>query len=116
MLSRTFNQIQQSPWARLVWAGVAVLALIQVVAFYRLCTGQVARAQARETMAVDQRNALTDCLDYMHKSTISICARQASDSRGADGGSGALANRDMPRLRPSQAVMSSVVPVSHVFH
>lgn len=119
MLSRAVNQIQQSPWARLVWAGVAVLALLQVVAFYRLCTGQVARAQARETMAVEQRNALTDCLDHLHKSTISSCARQAAGVRAADSAdfdSGSLANRDLPQLRPTQAAMSSVVPVSYVFH
>lgn len=58
MSSRTVNQIPQSPWARLVWAGIAVLALVQVVAFYRLCTSQVARAHARETMLMEQRNAL----------------------------------------------------------
>ena len=116
MLSRTVNQIQQSPWARLVWAGVAVLALLQVVAFYRLCTGQVARAQAREMMAVEQRNALTDCLDYLHKSTISSCARQAAGIRSADFDSGSLANRDLPQVRPTQAAMSSVVPVSYAFH
>lgn len=116
MLSRTVNQIQQSPWARLVWAGVAVLALLQVVAFYRLCTGQVARAQARETMAVEQRNALTDCLDYLNKSTISSCARRAAGVRSADFDSGSLANRDLPPLRPTPAGMGSVVPVSYVFH
>jgi hypothetical protein len=115
MLSRTLNQINQSPWAKLVWAGVGVLALIQVVAFYQLCTSQVARAHARESMAVEQRNALTDCLDYMHNSTISSCARQ-SGTRGQDVDSGSLASRDMPRVRSSQALMSSVVPVSYVFH
>lgn len=115
MLSRTFNQVNQSPWAKLVWAGVAVLALIQVVAFYRLCTTQVARAHARESMAVEQRNALTDCLDYMHKSTISSCARRSAGNRN-DSDSGSLANRDLPRARSSQAVLSSVVPVSYVFN
>lgn len=114
MLSRTLNQIDQSPWGKLVWAGVAVLALVQVVAFYRLCTSQVARAQARETVAVEQRNTLTNCLDYTHKSTISSCARHAGN-RDADAGS--LAARDLPsHLRSSQAVLSSVVPVSYVYH
>lgn len=115
MLSRTMNQIAQSPWARLVWAGIAVLALIQVVAFYQLCTSQVARAHARETVAVEQRNALTDCLDYRQKSTISSCARQSSGARdGLERAS--LESRDLPRIRPSQAVLSSAVPVSYVFH
>ena len=116
MLSRSLNQINQSPWARLVWAGVCVLALLQVVAFYKLCTSQVAHDHARETMAVEQRNALTDCLDYMNSSTISSCVRHAADSRGAADDAGSLAARDMPQVRPSQAVLGSVVPVSYVFH
>ena len=116
MLSRTFNQLAQSPWARLVWAGVAVLALLQVVALYRLCTSQVARAQARETMAVEQRNALADCLDFLHKSTISSCSRKSAAHRGSGFDSGSLANRDLPRARSSQAILTSGVPVSYVFH
>ena len=115
MVSRTVDQIQQSPWARLVWAGVGVVALVQVAVFYQLCTSQVARAQARETIAVEQRNTLTDCLDYRHKSTISSCSRQAGD-RSADRDSGSLANRDLPRARSSQAIISSVVPASYVYH
>jgi hypothetical protein len=114
MLSRTLNQINQSPWGKLVWAGVGVVALVQVVAFYQLCTSQVARAQARETIAVEQRNALTDCLDYGHRSTISSCARKSSARSGDD--SGSLANRDMPRARSNQAILSSVVPVSYVYN
>lgn len=115
MLSRTADQITQSPWARLVWSGVAVLALIQVVAFYRLCTSQVERAQVRETAFVQQRNALTDCLDYMHDSTISSCARHA---RNVDRDSGSLAGRDLPRVQLAnhKVVLSSAVPVSYVFH
>ncbi len=111
MLSRTVDQISQSPWGRLVWAGVAVLALIQLVAFYQLCASQLDRAKARETVAVEQRNALTDCLDYMDGSTISSCSRRAV---GRDSDKGSLASRDLPRI--SQAAMNSVVPVSYVFH
>ncbi|MDB5947567.1 MAG: hypothetical protein JWQ33_2593 [Ramlibacter sp.] len=113
MLSRTVNQVAQSPWARLVWAGVAVLALLQVVAFYRLCTGQVERARARETVALEQRNALTDCLDYLHQSTISSCARQGA--RGSDTDAGSLAARDMPRMRAGTPAVLAAVPVSYVF-
>ena len=115
MLSRTMNQIAQSPWVRLVWAGIAVLALVQVVAFYRLCTEQVQRAHARETAALEQRHGLTDCLDNLHKSTIFSCARQAPRAQDSDATS--LATRDMPRAHISDALMtSSVVPVSDVFH
>ena len=116
MLSRTVNQTTQAPWAKLVWAGVAVLALIQVVAFYRLCTSQVARAQARETMLVEQRNALTDCLEARQRATISSCARQTTSQSGGDPDAGSLAARDLPRARPTQAVFNSAVPVSYVFH
>ena len=114
MLSRTLNQIDQSPWDKLVWAGVCVVALVQVVALYQLCTSQVARAQARETVAVEQRNALTDCLDYGQRSTISSCARQASGRAADDARS--LVNRDMPRARPGQPFMGAMVPVTYVFN
>jgi hypothetical protein len=114
MLSRTFARVAQSPWARLVWATVAVLALVQVVAFYRLCTGQVERARARETVALDQRNALTDCLDSLHRSTISSCTRQgvrANEARAS------LAMREMPQLlTATPALLAGAVPVSYVFH
>lgn len=113
MLSRVVNQIQQSPWARLVWAGVAVLALLQVVAFYRLCASQVERAHTRAAAATQQSNALSDCLDYLNRSTISSCARQAAH-RSGDGGT--LAARDLPRFHASQAILNSAVPVSYVFH
>jgi hypothetical protein len=113
MLSRVVNQIQQSPWARLVWAGVSVLALLQVVAFYRLCAGQVERAHSRAAAATQQSNALSDCLDYLNRSTISSCARQAA---GRDGAGPSLAARDMPRFHVSQAFLNNAVPVSYVFH
>lgn len=100
MLSRTFNQIAQSPWARLVWAGVAVLALIQLAVFYRVCTDQVAKAQAREATFMQQRHAQADCLDYMDGSTVSSCSRRAAGNRGAT----------------SQAMLNGAVPVSYVFH
>ena len=112
MLSPAVNQITQSPWARLVWAGVAVLALVQVVALYRLCTSQVSRAQARETVAVEQRNALTNCLGYTDRSTIASCSRRAAGQRDKDKRS--LASRDLPPT--SRAVMNSAVPVGYVFH
>jgi tellurite resistance protein len=111
-LSRAVNQIPQSPWARLVWLGIAVLALVQVVAFYRVCSGQVQRAHARDTAALQQRNALTDCLDYEHNSTISSCARQARADDGAD----SPAARDMLRYQASKAALNGAVPVSYVFN
>lgn len=115
MMSRTMNQLAQSPWARLVWAGIAVLALLQVVAFYRLCTGQVQRAHARETVALEQRNALTDCLDDLRRSTISSCARQVPGTQESDATS--LATRDLPRAHIINASMTgSASPVSSVFH
>ena len=115
MLSRTLNQVVQSPWARLVWAGIAVLVLVQVIAFYRLCIGQVERARARETVALEQRNMLTDCLDSVHKSTISSCSRQGVRSAAADAGS--LVARDRPQGRfAAQAGFGAAVPVSYVFH
>lgn len=111
MFSRTLNQVVQSPWARLVWAAIAVLVLVQVVAFYRLCTGQVERARAREAIVLEQRNMLTDCLDSVHKSTISSCSRQGV--RSADAGSRMV--RDLPQGRfGAQSAFGGAVPVSYI--
>lgn len=115
MLSRTFIHVAQSTRTRLVWVAVAVLALIQVVVLYQLCTGQVERARARETLALEQRNALTNCLDDLNRSTISSCTRQGA--RANEAGPGSLVLRDMPPRRSSApAVMAGAVPVSYVFH
>lgn len=114
MLSRTFTQVAQSPWARLVWVAVAVLALVQVIALYQLCTGQVERARAREIVALEQRNALTDCLDSLNRSTISSCTRLGARSNEAQ--AGALALRDMPQLRTVAPMMAGPMPVNYVFH
>lgn len=112
MLSRKLNQIAESPWGKLVWAAVAALALIQMAAFYRLCSDQVQRAHARETAALEQSNAVSDCLDYLARSTISSCARQGGGASEA----GSLAARDMPVIKGNHALLGSTVPVSFVFH
>lgn len=112
MLSRTVDQFNQSPWAKLVWAGIAVIALIQLAAFYNLVTGQVDKARARDTVVTNQRNALADCLDYRNNSTIASCARHVLGGNGNDASS--LANRDMPRGSGRQTVSAAAIPVSFV--
>lgn len=113
MLSRTVDRFNQSPWAKLVWAVIAVIALIQLAVFYNLCTSQVDKARARDTGVVNQRNALADCLDYRNNSTIASCARHVLGTEGNDANS--LASRDMPRPRGAQQTLSaSAVPVSFV--
>ena len=110
MLSRTVDRIEQSPWARLVWAVVGALALLQVAVLYQLCVEQVAKAQARESMVMLQRNAQAVCLSYMDGSTIASCARQAA--RAAD-----PAGRDMPVIRANHTgLLNGAVPVTYVFH
>jgi hypothetical protein len=112
MLSRTADQFNQSPWAKLVWAAIAVIALIQLAVFYNLCTTQVDKARARDTVVVNQRNALADCLDYRNNSTIASCARHVL---GGDNEASSLAARDLPRGRVAgQTVSASAVPVSFV--
>lgn len=106
MLSRTVDRFNQSPWATLVWSAIAVIALIQLAVFYNLCTSQVDRARARDTGAVNQRNALADCLDYRNNSTIASCARHGLGADGNDATS--LASRDMPQPRGVQQTVSFV--------
>ena len=109
MSSRTPHPIMQSPWARLVLAALGALMLIQLVAFYRLCVGQVERAQVREAMFLQQRNALTDCLDYRAGSTISSCTQRAT--LAVEGGMDAQPQRGAAPVQ--QAVFRSAVPVGY---
>lgn len=111
MLSRTIEQLNQSPWAKLVWAAVAVIALIQLAAFYGLVTDQVDKARARDMVVTNQRNALADCLDYRNNSTIASCARLVL---GSDGGTSSLASRDMPRGSSAQSMSAAAIPVTFV--
>lgn len=113
MLSRTVDQLNQSPWAKLVWAAIAVIALIQLAAFYNVVTNQVDKAKARDMVVTSQRNALADCLDYRNNSTIASCAQQVLGRSDEDS---SLAARDLPRVNGSekQTVSAATIPVSFV--
>jgi hypothetical protein len=112
MLSRTGDRFNQSPWAKLVWAAIAVIALIQLAVFYNVCISQVDKARVRDSVVMNQRNALADCLDYRNNSTIGSCARHVL---GGDSEANSLAARDLPRGRVAgQTVSASAVRVSFV--
>ena len=61
---------------RLLWIGLAALALAQLVAFWMLCSHQVRQAEVRDTAIAVQQMALSDCLQYIPGSTIASCSNQ----------------------------------------
>ncbi len=50
------------------------LALVQMLAFYMVCSHQVRKQHARQTAAEVERMAQSDCLRYLSNSTIASCA------------------------------------------
>lgn len=71
--------------AKLLAAGLGLVALLQLAAFYALCADQVRKADARDAGVQQQHAALTDCLKSSTQSTIGGChgLQRASYSDGA---------------------------------
>ncbi|MBG9388257.1 hypothetical protein [Caenimonas aquaedulcis] len=66
-----------TPRDMLMWAALGLLAIGQLVAFWMLCSQQVARAQTRDAAAPVQRVAMADCQRAMPRSTFYTCADRA---------------------------------------
>ncbi|MBI2772607.1 MAG: hypothetical protein HYX47_23505 [Burkholderiales bacterium] len=84
-----FDQLHDfadTPRKKLLWSALAVVAAFLLAAFYMVCSQQVQKAQMREAQWTVQRNAVTDCLDFMPKSTVGGCRQHLTAARGTDGG------------------------------
>ena len=82
MLTRIADQIAESPRESLFVATVAVAAAALLVAFYLVCSGQVQRAELRDSTLKTQRLAVANCMDYSHKATLSSCIAQVAGIQG----------------------------------
>ena len=73
-------QLQQN---RLLWIALGALVLVQLVAFWMVCSQQVRQAEVRDTAIAVQQMALSDCLQYIPGSTIASCSNQIEQARAA---------------------------------
>ena len=63
----------------MMWGVLAALVIVQVAAFWMLCTHQVRKAQERDAAIQSQRMAVADCLQYLPGATLATCASGAAD-------------------------------------
>jgi hypothetical protein len=74
LLTNVIDPGTQQPRSRMFWAVLGAVVAVQISAFYLLCSHQVRRAEARQTEAVVQQMAMSDCLQYIPGSTIASCS------------------------------------------
>jgi hypothetical protein len=67
-----------------LWGAVALLAVAQLVAFWRLCETQITKAQVRDGMLHSQRLAIRDCLQNLPGASLSGCVREVAAALGVD--------------------------------
>ena len=115
MLSEIVDPNAASPRSKLFWAVVAALALVQLAAFYMVCSDQVRQGQARETTYRMQRMALTDCLQYAPDSTIGSCNRQARTAQAGGDGLVTADYRPDAQAAGRSAMTSSLVQANFAF-
>ena len=116
MLSRFIDPNARSPYSKLFWAAVGVVALVQLAALYMLCSQQMRNADARASQIQMQRTAVNDCLQYQAQSTIGSCFRQmAADTRERDlyrADDVTTATREAGAIVAVRAPIGAAIPVS----
>ena len=71
----------QLPENRLLWIALGALVLLQLVAFWMVCSHQVRQAEVRDNAMAVHQMALSDCLQYIPGSTIASCSNQIDPSK-----------------------------------
>jgi hypothetical protein len=66
---------------RLLRVALVALVLLQLVAFWMVCSHQVRQAEVRDTAITVQQMALSDCLQYIPRSTIASCSSQIEQTK-----------------------------------
>ncbi|HYF42739.1 MAG TPA: hypothetical protein VEA35_09865 [Ramlibacter sp.] len=83
MTSRLHAQPDALPRDKLLRTGLIVLAVVQMLAFYMLCSHQVRKQHARQTAVEVERMAQSDCLQYLSNSTIASCTSRSQQAQAA---------------------------------
>jgi len=85
---------------RLFWTMLGALVLMQLVAFWMVCSHQVRQAEVRDNAIVVQQMALSDCLQYIPGSTIASCSSQIEQAKAT---------------KPATAAVTGAMPVSYTY-
>lgn len=91
---------------KLLWPVLVTLVVVQLVAFWMLCSHQVRKAEVHNATVQMQRVAVSECLRYVPRATLNSCAHRVDPRSRPDV---LMAGDGAPGAR--RAVMSTVVPV-----
>jgi hypothetical protein len=117
MLSRLLASRADVPSRRMFWGVVGALVLIQLIAFWMLCSHQVRKAQVRDATLQVQRMAISDCLQYIPHATLHGCAARVDPAARDDGNLlvGPQATTVAAGALPG-GVPGNAVPVNFAYH
>jgi hypothetical protein len=85
MLTRLLARTADMPSRTIFWAVVSSLVLVQLAAFWMLCSHQVRKAEVRDATLQVQRMAISDCLQYIPHATLHGCAARVDPAAHDDG-------------------------------
>lgn len=114
---RISDHITESPRESLAFAVVAVFAAGLLIALYMVCSGQVSRAELRDATLKSQRIAVSNCMEYSHKATLTSCIAQVAGVPG-DAGQGGFVRASVVSQVPvaaGQGAIGSMKPVSFAY-
>jgi hypothetical protein len=106
MLSHLIEITPEISREKLLWAVVVALVAGQLLAFWMICSHQVRQAEVRDAALQVERVAISDCLQYIPRATVTSCAsRIAMPDREATGAASI-----------SPARLGSNLPANFAFH
>ena len=82
---------------------LASVVVVQLIAFYMLCSHQMRKAEVRGTAVQVQQMAINDCLQYVPDSTIASCAARVAPLNP----DGSIPKADTPSALSSDAPRGS---------
>ena len=85
---------------RLFWTMLGALVVMQLVAFWMVCSHQVRQAEVRDNAVAVQQMALSDCLQYIPGSTIASCSSQIEQAKA---------------VQPAPTAVTGAMPVSYIY-
>jgi hypothetical protein len=83
LLTNVIDPHTQQPRSNMFWVVLGALVVVQLFAFWLLCSHQVRRAEARSNEVTVQQMAMSDCLQYIPGSTIASCSQRLNPNAQA---------------------------------
>jgi hypothetical protein len=117
MFSTHLQKINTVPREYLYLGGALLVMVGLLTAVAAVASGQVNRAQLRESLQTSQQSAVVNCVETLRGTALNSCMQQAKadpygDAPAIAGGSGPAFSRSVTGLPAAQALMPAVFSAS----